>query len=187
MADHEFYGTVSAQSATESDQLTRLDQLQAQIAYAINRANHTNTQGTETIDGLADFVNNLIQNVVGAAPDALNTLQEIADALGNDENFAGTITTQLGGLDSRVTQLESAVGGGVGSYKQDIGDGTASTYTVTHNLGGDVRVEVVRLADGQTVHPVIKRPGMSTTAVSIDFGSFVPANASHRVLVSKVG
>ena len=37
----------------------------------------------------------LIQNVVGAAPTTLDTLKELADALGNDANFATTITTAL--------------------------------------------------------------------------------------------
>ena len=36
-----------------------------------------------------------IQNIIGAAPDALDTLQEIAEALNNDPDFAATITNQL--------------------------------------------------------------------------------------------
>lgn len=36
-----------------------------------------------------------IQEVVAAAPEALDTLKELADALGNDPNFAGTVTTEL--------------------------------------------------------------------------------------------
>ena len=36
-----------------------------------------------------------IQNVVGAAPEALDTLQEIAGALNNDKDFAGTMTNEL--------------------------------------------------------------------------------------------
>ena len=44
----------------------------------------------------AEGVDNRIQGVVAAAPAALDTLNEIASALGNDANFAGTITTQLG-------------------------------------------------------------------------------------------
>lgn len=43
----------------------------------------------------ASDVNNIVKTVVGAAPDALNTLKELADALGNDANFAGTVTTEL--------------------------------------------------------------------------------------------
>lgn len=44
----------------------------------------------------ASDVNAKIQEVVGSAPETLDTLKEISDALGNDKNFAGTITTELG-------------------------------------------------------------------------------------------
>lgn len=37
-----------------------------------------------------------IQMVIGAAPEALDQLAELAAALGNDPNFAGTITIELG-------------------------------------------------------------------------------------------
>ncbi|WP_345861230.1 hypothetical protein [Shewanella algae] len=37
-----------------------------------------------------------IQQVIGAAPEALDTLTELAAALGNDPNFASTITVELG-------------------------------------------------------------------------------------------
>lgn len=37
-----------------------------------------------------------IQKIVGTAPEALNTLQELAEALGNDPNKINTIITQLG-------------------------------------------------------------------------------------------
>lgn len=36
-----------------------------------------------------------IQSLIGAAPAALDTLKELADALDNDANFASTIATQL--------------------------------------------------------------------------------------------
>lgn len=38
-----------------------------------------------------------IDDLVGAAPDALDTLHELADALGNDPNFATTVTNQIAG------------------------------------------------------------------------------------------
>lgn len=60
-----------------------------------------------TVPGLADkadTVNTLtpaqvdarIQSVVGAAPLALDTLTELATALGNDPDFASSMTTELG-------------------------------------------------------------------------------------------
>lgn len=36
-----------------------------------------------------------IQKVINSAPEALDTLKELADALGNDANFAGTMATEL--------------------------------------------------------------------------------------------
>lgn len=43
----------------------------------------------------ASQVDARIQEVVAAAPEALDTLRELADALGNDPDFAGTVTTEL--------------------------------------------------------------------------------------------
>lgn len=43
----------------------------------------------------ASQVDARIQEVVAAAPEALETLKELADALGNDPDFAGTVTTEL--------------------------------------------------------------------------------------------
>lgn len=43
------------------------------------------------------FVQSLIGKVLNGAPGALDTLKELADAIGNDANFAGTMVAQLAG------------------------------------------------------------------------------------------
>ena len=48
-----------------------------------------------TVMATKAFVTDEITNVVGLAPEALNTLQELAAALGDDADFAGTITSAL--------------------------------------------------------------------------------------------
>ncbi len=45
----------------------------------------------------AEFVRKLIAALVGSVPESLDTLQELADALGNDPNFATTITNMIAG------------------------------------------------------------------------------------------
>lgn len=45
-----------------------------------------------------------IKDVIGTAPEALDTLQEIAKALNNDADFAGTMTKQL------TTKVDKAQG-----------------------------------------------------------------------------
>lgn len=49
-------------------------------------------------------VDQAIKDLIGAAPDALNTLKELADALNNDPNFAGNLTTQLSQLGTQLNQ-----------------------------------------------------------------------------------
>lgn len=47
------------------------------------------------------YVDNKVAELVNSAPEALNTLDELAEALGNDENFATTITNALAGKASQ--------------------------------------------------------------------------------------
>ncbi|EIN2566873.1 prophage tail fiber N-terminal domain-containing protein [Salmonella enterica] len=56
----------------------------------------------------AEFVRKLIAALVGSVPESLDTLQELADALGNDPNFATTVLNKLVGkqpLDDTLTAL----------------------------------------------------------------------------------
>ncbi|EHU5858169.1 tail fiber protein [Salmonella enterica] len=56
----------------------------------------------------AEFVRKLIAALVGSVPESLDTLQELADALGNDPNFAITVLNKLAGkqpLDETLTAL----------------------------------------------------------------------------------
>ena len=49
-----------------------------------------------TADNVVGYVDEKVAALVGSAPDALDTLKELADALGNNENFATTVTTEIG-------------------------------------------------------------------------------------------
>ena len=56
----------------------------------------TAANGTDTTQiATTEFVQNAIEIVVGAAPDALNTLSEIATSLNNDADLAGTLTSAI--------------------------------------------------------------------------------------------
>ena len=43
-----------------------------------------------------------IQKIIGSAPEVLDTLAEIAKALGDDPNFAATMTAKLTELENKV-------------------------------------------------------------------------------------
>ena len=42
------------------------------------------------------YVDTKISDLIGGAPGALDTLNELAQALNDDENFSSTVTTALG-------------------------------------------------------------------------------------------
>jgi hypothetical protein len=57
----------------------------------------TATSGTNTTQiATTQFVKTALDNLSGDAPALLNTLNELANALGDDANFATTVTTSLG-------------------------------------------------------------------------------------------
>lgn len=66
----------------------------ASIAALINDTSITATN-TYSATKIENLVSTSITNVIDAAPGALDTLNELAAALGDDPNFAATITAQL--------------------------------------------------------------------------------------------
>lgn len=71
---------------------TKVSELEEKIGNVPTKVsefeNDANYQSASQVDAR-------IQEVVAAAPEALDILKELADALGNDPDFAGTVTTEL--------------------------------------------------------------------------------------------
>jgi hypothetical protein len=64
----------------------------------------TATQGNNTTQiATTAYVDTAVSNIIDAAPTTLNTLNEIAAALGDDANYATTITTALGNKQAIVS------------------------------------------------------------------------------------
>ena len=84
---------ISESASSINEVITALDGQVQDIEGRIPTNNNqlTNGAGYQT----AADVNAIVETVIGAAPDALNTLDELAAALGDDENFAATMTTEL--------------------------------------------------------------------------------------------
>ena len=72
-----------------SNEVTRAKSEEGKINTALNNVY------TKTETFTKNEVTKKIQDIVGAAPAALDTLQEIAKSLNNDSDFAGTITNEL--------------------------------------------------------------------------------------------
>jgi hypothetical protein len=93
-------------------------------SYYLSRANHTGDQPASSISDFTTAVNALITTALDGLRDgvgtALDTLNELADALGNDPNFATTVTTAIG------LKLEMV--------SQNFGNGTLQIFDISHGL-----------------------------------------------------
>ena len=78
-------------------------------------ASGTNTEQIAT----TAFVNNAVNNVINNAPSNLNTLSELATAIGNDPSFSTTVNTNL------ATKINRGI--------TEIGDGNAVTSVTEDN------------------------------------------------------
>ena len=98
------------------------------------------------------FVKSAIAALVASSPAALDTLNELAAALGNDPNFATTVTNALAGkqpLDSTLTNLSGKTVNGILQYlglggiatSEDIKKGTTSKLVDAEGLIGAIATD----------------------------------------------
>lgn len=96
----------------------------------------------------ASDIDTRINALIGAAPTALDTLVEIADALNNDPDFAATMTSQLAGKVDKVAgkglstedftaELKAKLEGITGYTHPDSHPATMITQDATHRFVTD--------------------------------------------------
>lgn len=113
----------------------------AAAGATVNDAATSSTTQTYSIDKIRSLVTTSISAVTAGAPAALDTLDELAAALGDDANFAATITTALGNrLRFDVAQTLSAAQKAQGLSNlgavavADVGD-TTTDFVTLFNAG----------------------------------------------------
>ncbi|AYP02873.1 phage tail protein [Escherichia coli] len=121
------------------------------------------------------FVKSAIAAMVGSAPAALDTLNELAAALGNDPNFATTMLNALAGkqpLDNTLTNLSGKDVAGLLTYlglgeaaKRDVGTGENQIPAVSL---AEIRVLIAAaLPDGTIIQMGISASGPLGSPVNI--------------------
>lgn len=132
------------------------------------RSSHTGTQAAATISDWDAAVDARIDLRVAGAPAAMDTLDELAAALGDDPNFAATITALI---NARAK-----------TYSQDVGDNAATVIVVTHNLNTrDVQV-VLRMTGTPYTEVMIENEATTLNTVTLRFGN-APTTAQYRVTI----
>ena len=91
-------GALTALTTTDKTSLVKaINELKSSIANATS-INDTSTSKSATwsSDKINTSINNAVSALLNGAGTTLDTLKELADALGNDANFATTIAAQMG-------------------------------------------------------------------------------------------
>lgn len=141
------------------------DLLDGQEASAFAASSHTHTSAQITDFNTA--VQAIVDGVIDGAPGALDTLNELAAALGDDPNFAATITASI------ATKT--------GKFAADIGDGASTAIAVTHSLATqDVVVSVREVATNEAV--ITNWVATDANNVTVTFNT-APASNEYRVTV----
>lgn len=128
-----------------------------------------------------DYVEEKVAGIVDSSPETLNTLNELAKALGDDPNFATTVATEIGkkvGKDELNEVLNHM-------YGDDItGDGVPTIREISTDAANDLLAEVPLIGSTTDTTPAevaeaiaAGRP-ISLTHVDPTFGTLVGNNSS---------
>ena len=107
--------------------------------------NDSNYQNAEQVEAV-------IQKVIGSAPGILDTLEEIAQALGNDPNFATTMTQKLTELTTKLeTETQNRIDGddGLETRLTNLGNSINNVVEGLRTYVTETRTELLARANNQ--------------------------------------
>jgi hypothetical protein len=179
-------GTLTSLTTTEKTNLVgAINEVKASISGAGAVINDT-TPSTSTVYSSTKTdsqISTAVAGVVNSAPTTLDTLNELATALGNDANFATTTATALGNrirfdaaqtlTGPQVTQALSNIGGAAASHTHtaaNISDSTATGRSVLTATDATA----ARTAIGAGTSSLV----IGTTNTTAKAGDYAPAAAT---------
>ena len=143
----------------------------------------TATAGTNTTQvATTAFVKTAVDNVVAAAPGALDTLNELASALGNDANFSTTVTNSL------ATKLPLAGGTMSGAIAMGTNKITGvGNPTANQDAATKYYVDNVTVAPSNLTGPITSVGSATSVASQTGTGSTFVMNTSPTLVTPVLG
>lgn len=162
-------GNVSVNDNSHNHVISNVDGLQNALDSKETPAGATSKASTAE-NNAKSYTDTKLAELVGSAPATLDTLNELAQALGDNPNFATTITNEL----AKKTDKHS----------QSIGDGSATSIVVTHNL--NTRDVVITLRETASPYAQVITDVEFTSVNTITL-KFAVAPTSNQYTVTIVG
>ena len=94
-------GTITAQAETDTARISTITPIVCSLVDGVIQLTFDDTNYATK-----QYVIDSIDDLIGAAPGALDTLEELAQALGDDPNFATTVTNMIANVSNRVDTIE---------------------------------------------------------------------------------
>lgn len=181
----------------------------------INDVNIETTAGAESkvnsaLSNAKNYTDTKVAEIVNSAPEALDTLQELSKALGDDPNFATTVMNKIGeketpaGAQAKATTAENNAKAYTNShagdttrhitvaersswnsrarkYTANVGNGIATEFNLAHNLNTkDLTVGIEEVATGEMIFTDILKVDVNNIKVLF---SQPPSANQYRVTI----
>ena len=181
-------GTQLASTISDFDtqvRTSRLDQMAAPTASVAFNSQKITGLGTPTANTDAatkGYVDTQVTNLIDAAPGALDTLNELAAALGDDANFSTTVTNSL------ATKLNLSGGTMTGAIAMGtnkitgLGTPTSSADAATKNY-----VDTVVVAPSNLTGPITSTGNVTAVAAQTGTGSTFVMQTSPTLTTPNIG
>lgn len=128
-SDNTLQGQITAINNTDFLRADIDDSLSVGASLSIPKAPTLDFHATNKL-----YVDNTIDAVIGAAPGALDTLNELATALANDPNFATTITNQIAAEESARIAADNSIQAAVDAVEADYVRRFTATVTGSYTV-----------------------------------------------------
>ena len=169
----EVEGSVDYKIATE---IGKVNAASSALANRVTAAEGkiTTLTGADTVDGslakaLKDakaYADTKVAGIVNSAPEALDTLNELAKALGNDANFSATVSAEIGKKADKTTV--EALTGRVGTAETDITGLKSGVATKAEKSALDAEIARAKAAEKVNTDAITKLNGDKTVTGSVD-------------------
>ena len=128
-----------------------LDETTKDITLAEMGADTSTEVSNKVSDALTTakaYADKKVSDLVGGAPEALDTLKELADALGNDANMAATVTKKISDLSTALTQETTDRKAGDTDISNTLQTQTSTLKQADTDLGNKITAEAKSRTDG---------------------------------------